>query len=465
MVFHHQESGTTIGQKLNEDCAVVGYLGTNAYTNILFGLKALQHRGQETSGMATYDGKIHIKKGLGLVSEVFKNDNLEGNIGIGHNRYSTAGSKGVENAGPFIISGSIGYVGLSHNGEITNAHDLRDELKNKGYTFTSSSDTEVMLVMLISEINKYGIYDGIKKTMLKLKGAYAVAIMINNTLYALRDPYGFRPLIYGKTSDGYIVASESAAIDAVSGDTIRDVNPGELIEINEHGTRSVFTMNHEIAHCMFEYVYFARPDSIIDGKEVFSVRYNLGTILAREQPCRADVVIPVPDSGRAQALGYSVKSGITYSEGLIKNRYSDRTFILPDQKSRYDAIKIKLNPIKSAIKDKNIVLIDDSIVRGNTMKYIISLLRKEGAKEIHVRVGSPKIVAACYFGVDMKTNSDFIAYNKTNDEIKNIIGADSLGYVSLDGLKEAIGMNTLCLGCLTGKYPEDIPPYAKPNYT
>ncbi len=465
MVFHHQKSDITIGQKLNEDCAVVGYLGTNAYANILFGLKALQHRGQETSGMATYDGKIHIKKGMGLVSEVFKEGNLEGNTGIGHNRYSTAGSKGVENAGPFIISGSIGYVGLSHNGEITNAHYLREELKSKGYIFTSSSDTEVMLITLISEINKYGIYDGIKKTMLKLKGAYAVAIMINNTLYALRDPYGFRPLIYGRTSDGYIVASESAAIDAVSGDVIRDVNPGELIEINEHGIQSVFTMNHEIAHCMFEYVYFARPDSVIDNKEVFNVRYNLGTILAREHPCKADVVIPVPDSGRAQALGYSVESGIAYSEGLIKNRYSDRTFILPDQKSRYDAIKIKLNPIKSAVKDKNIVLIDDSIVRGNTMKYIISLLRKEGAREIHVRVGSPEIVAACYFGVDMKTSNDFIAYNKSTDEIRDAIGADSLGYVSINGLKEAIGMSSLCLGCLTGKYPEDIPPHAKPNYT
>ncbi len=465
MDFHHQESGITTGQKLNEDCAVAGYIGNSTFTNIIFLLKALQHRGQESSGIATYDGKIHIKKGMGLVSEVFLNEILPGNIGIGHNRYSTSGSKGLENAGPFIISSSLGYIGISHNGEITNAHSLREELKNKGYIFFSSSDTEVMLVEIINEINKYGIYDGIKKAMLKLKGSYACSIMINDKLYALRDPFGFRPLIFGRNDDGYIIASESAAIDSVSGKVIRDVKPGELIEINKYGYKSIFVVNHEIAHCMFEYVYFARPDSVIDGKEVFNVRYNLGVKLAQEYPCNADVVIPVPDSGRSQALGYSIYSKIPYSEGLIKNRYSDRTFILPDQKSRYNAIKIKLNTIKSVIKNKSIVLVDDSIVRGNTMKYIISLLKKDGAKEVHVRIGSPEIIAPCYFGVDMKTKEDFIALGKTVEDIREEINADSLGYVSIDGLKESIGINDLCLGCLTDNYPDIIPEGAKANYT
>ncbi|MGE9809948.1 amidophosphoribosyltransferase [Ferroplasma acidiphilum] len=463
--FHPPELDITTGQKPSEECAVVGYIGNNAYTNIIFALRALQHRGQESSGIATFDGKIHIKKGMGFVSEVFRDEFLEGRIGIGHNRYSTAGSKGVENAGPFVISSSMGYIGISHNGEVTNAHDLREKLKEKGYIFYSSSDTEVMLTEIVSEINKYGIRDGIKKAMLKIKGAYALAILINDTLYALRDPFGFRPLILGKNNDGYIVASESAAIDTVSGKVIRDVKPGELIEIRETGYRSIFTIEHEKSHCMFEYVYFARPDSIIDGKEVFDVRYNIGVRLATENPVNADVVVPVPDSGRSQALGYSVYSKIPYSEGLIKNRYSDRTFILPDQESRYNAIKIKLNTIKSVINGKRVVLVDDSIVRGNTMRHIIGILRKDGATEVHVRVGSPPIIAPCYFGVDMKTRDDFIANNSSIEDIRKEIGADSLAYISIEGLKESIGMNELCLGCLTGTYPDEIPEGAKPNYT
>jgi len=261
------------------------------------------------------------------------------------------------------------------------------------------------------------------------------------------------------------VASESAAIDTVSGKVIRDVKPGELIEIRETGYRSIFTIEHKKSHCMFEYVYFARPDSIIDGREVFDVRYNIGVRLATENPVNADVVVPVPDSGRSQALGYSVYSKIPYSEGLIKNRYSDRTFILPDQESRYNAIKIKLNTIKSVINGKRVVLVDDSIVRGNTMRHIIGILRKDGATEVHVRVGSPPIIAPCYFGVDMKTKDDFIANNNSIEDIRKEIGADSLAYISIEGLKESIGMNELCLGCLTGIYPDDIPEGAKPNYT
>ncbi len=465
MDFHRLESDIITGQKPSEECAVAGYTGTDTYTNLIFSLKAMQNRGQESSGIATYDGKIYVKKGMGLVSEVFRDIFLQGDTGIGHNRYSTSGSKGIENAGPFVISSSMGYIGISHNGEITNAHELRESLKNMGYMFSSSSDTEVMLIEIVSEINKYGIIDGVKKAMYKLKGAYAVAMLINDTLYAIRDPFGFRPLILGKTQNGYILASESAAIDTVSGEIIRDIMPGEFLEIKKNGYRSIFRIEHKISHCMFEYVYFARPDSVIDKREVFDVRFKIGQKLAEEYPADADVVIPVPDSGRSQALGFSVKSGIPYSEGLIKNRYSDRTFILPDQKSRYDAIKIKLNTIKSVINGKNIILVDDSIVRGNTMRHIITLLRKDGAMKIHVRVGSPPIVAPCYFGVDMKTKSDFIAQNRSIEEIREAIGADSLGYISINGLTESIGTEYLCTGCLTGKYPDDIPESAKPNYT
>ena len=463
-----QELDPIDGQKPSDYCAVVGYMGKEpAYPNIVASLRTLQHRGQESAGIATYNGSvIRIKKGMGLVPEVFndKDENngkvLSGYIGIGHTRYSTAGNKNLENAGPFLLSNALGYMSISHNGEINNAESLKEELKRKGSTFLTSSDTEVMLMVLSREIIDNGIISGFKQAMSKIKGAYSIAAMINGRLFALRDPYGFRPLILGKVNSDYIISSESCVFDVMGGEIIRDVKPGELIEITEEGPVSLFTMPAKrSAHCMFEYVYFARPDSIIDNIEVFDVRIRLGMKLAREFPAEADVVVPVPDSGRAQALGYARESGIMYTEGLIKNRYSERTFIMPDQQKRTSALKMKLNPIKSAIDGKRVVLVDDSIVRGNTMRRIISILRKSGAKEVHVRIGSPQIIAACYFGVDMKTKDQFIAEGHTLDQIRDEIGADSLGYVSVEGLVESVTMerDSLCLGCVTGEYPVELP--------
>ena len=472
VVSHPRDSDLITGQKPDEDCAVVGYTGTKqAFPYLLIGLRTLQHRGQESAGIATYDGSMmRVKKGMGLVSEVFREndsnfqDRLPGSTGIGHTRYSTHGSKNLENAGPFTISNSIGYIAISHNGEITNADQLREEMKKKGTGFVTSSDTEVMLMQISRDIIEFGINGGFRNSVSKLKGAYAAAIMINSTLYAFRDPYGIRPLVLGQVDDSYLVASESCVFDVLGGKVIRDVKPGELIEITSSGFKTVFIARApSVSHCMFEYVYFARPDSIIDGREVSTARINIGRRLAIEHPVPADIVIPVPDSGRSQALGYSIESGIPYGEGLIKNRYSERTFIMPTQAQRAAAVRLKLNAIKSVIYDKRIVLVEDSIVRGNTIKFVIQILRSQGAREVHVRVGSPPIISPCYYGVDMKTKSEFLARGKSIEEIREDIGADSLGYISIDGLVESIGFgkNELCLGCLTGAYPVPIP---SPHY-
>lgn len=463
-----RESDPLDGQKPSEYCAVVGYKGADsAFANVLVSLKTLQHRGQESAGIASFDGEhIKVKKGMGLVSEVFSEaylangGSLKGPIGVGHTRYSTAGTKTLENAGPFVVSNSIGYMALSHNGEIVNADQLREDLKKKGMTFLTSSDSEVLLNVLSKEVIDSGIHRGLRLSMEKLRGAYSVALIINDRLFAMRDPNGFRPLILGKVGTGYIVASESCVFDVLGGEVIRDVKPGEVVELTEDGPVTLFsTPARRTAHCMFEYVYFARPDSVIDKIEVFDVRIRLGMKLAKEFPVEADIVIPVPDSGRAQALGYANASGIPYSEGLIKNRFSERTFIMPSQNARKNALRLKLNPIKSAVEGKRIVLVEDSIVRGNTLKHVIKILRGAGAKEVHVRSGSPEIVAPCHFGVDMKTKTEFIAAGKTTEEIRAEIGADSLGYTSIDGLVESIGMdeNDLCLGCLTGRYPVSVP--------
>ncbi len=467
MDIQPQNSDPIDGQKPNDHCAVVGFIGrTTAYPYLIASLRTLQHRGQESAGIATYhDEIISVKKGMGLVHEVFTDRDMErgsilgGEVGIGHTRYSTSGSKGLENIGPFLVSNSYGYIAISHNGEITNANQLREQLKRRGVPFLSSSDTEVMLMELSTEINNHGIIAGFRNAVNRLRGAYSCAIMVGDRLFALRDPMGFRPLVIGYANEGYVVASESCVMDILNGEKIRDVRPGELIELTPDGPKSIFVMpSRQTAHCMFEYVYFARPDSVIDDVEVFQTRIRLGRTLAREFPAEADVVIPVPDSGRAQALGYALESGIRYSEGLIKNRFSERTFIMPNQKSRLSALKLKLNPIGSEIEGKRVVLVDDSIVRGNTMKHIIAILRKAGAKEVHVRVGSPMIIAPCYFGVDMKTKDQFIATSKTMEDIGNEIGADSIGYTSIDGLVKSITIekNSLCISCLTGEYPVPV---------
>ncbi|MGP6219820.1 amidophosphoribosyltransferase [Caldiplasma sukawensis] len=466
MDSQHQDSEITTGLKVNESCAVIGINGTgDVFTSILTGLRSLQHRGQENSGIATFNNnRISAVKVKGLVSEGFtrfleENEPLPGNVGIGHNRYSTQGLKDVTGAGPFLISTMIGDMAISHNGEIANYDELREMLKEKGVPFTTKTDTEVMLNLLGIEIKQSGIKNGIRNAMEKMIGSYSAILMIQERMFAIRDPNGFKPLIIGKTKDSIIVASESCALDTLDAMILRDVEPGEVVEIKKDEIISLFTMKtNNVSHCMFEYVYFARPDSIIDGIEVYRSRINMGRELAKESPVDGDIVIPVPDSGRSQAYGFSLESKIIYDEGLFKNRYSERTFIMPEFQDRHTAVKIKLNPIKSVVDGKRVILVDDSIVRGTTMKKIISLIRDAGAKEVHVRIGSPKIVAPCYFGIDMKTRKELIGAEKTEDEIARDIGADSLKYLSIEGLAKSIGMSRkeLCTGCLTGEYPVKV---------
>ena len=464
-----QGSENTVGQKPNEHCAVVGFYGTeNSFDWIYTSLRTLQHRGQEGSGIAIYDGRrVNVVKVMGLVSDGFKNasesggiySKLPGHVGVGHNRYSTAGAKDISGVGPFTVSSSVGEMALSHNGEIVNQNELRDELKRKGITFQTSTDSEVLLMMFSREISERGLKNGLRSAMTQLKGSYSCAFTINEKLYAVRDPLAIRPLMFGKVGDSFVVASESSVIDILGGEIIRDVAPGEVIEFSQLGYKTIVSMPAiKEAHCMFEYVYFSRPDSVIDDVEVYQARINMGRRLAKECPVDADVVVPVPDSGRTQAMGFALESGIEYSEGLFKNRYSERTFIMPTQSLRNSAVAVKFNPIKSVVSGKKIVLVEDSIVRGTTTRHVISILRKAGAAKIHLRIGSPMIVAPCYLGVDMKTRDQFIAIGKTFDDISREIGADSVGYLSIEGLRESIGLGKkgLCIGCLTGEYPVKI---------
>lgn len=446
---------------LKEACGVVGIYSTEQVSYDIFtALRVLQHRGQESAGISVFDGTIKTYKDMGLVTEVFRPKILEmlkGNVGIGHVRYSTEGASVQKNAQPLEASTTIGKLALGHNGELVNASALREKYKEKGWGFFSNTDSEIIIRILAKEL-----YEGrepvsaIKSTISEISGSYSLILLINNRLFGIRDPLGIKPLAIGKRGDEYIIASESVVFDALDAEMLRDVNAGEIVEIGENGIRSysVPTSEHT-AHCFFEWVYFARSDSIIDGVLSYDVRKKIGKILAEEHPVDADLVVPVPDSGRSYAIGYSEGSGIPYGEGLIKNRYAERTFIMPEQTIREYNVSVKLNPIKSMVKDKRIVLVDDSIVRGTTMRKIVSLVRKAGAKEVHVRIGCPKIIAPCYFGIDMKTRDQLIAYNKSVEDIRRSIGADSLGYISIEGLIESIGKNQkdLCLGCITGEYP------------
>ncbi len=450
-------------RKRNEYCGVAGFFSSsNVSKTIYFSLRALQHRGQESAGIATYEDKMHVVKGMGLVHQVFNEFNLSylrGNVGIGHVRYSTTGGSVEENAQPIYVFTIDHEIAVAHNGEIVNVDELVKFLGSLGSGFTTRSDSEVIARLISYEITRKGIVDGLKETMRRLHGSYSLAVMIDSRLFAIRDPFGIRPLVLGEIEGGYGVASESVAFDSLGGKLIRDVEPGEIVEITKNGfvTHHVFRKKRK-AHCMFEYVYFARADSVIDGRNVYDVRRRIGRNLAKEHPADADFVVPVPDSGRAHAIGYSEESGIPYAEGLMKNRYVERTFILPSQESRVKEITMKLNPVRSVVEGKKIVLIDDSIVRGNTMKKIVKMLRDAGAVEVHVRIGSPPIVAPCYLGIDMKTREQFIASKKSVEEIRDMIGADSLGYISIEGLVDAIGIprEDLCLGCLTGEYPVKI---------
>jgi len=423
-------------------------------------LRVLQHRGQESAGIAVYNNGIKVLKGMGLAHQALRPDevrNLKGDIGIGHVRYSTVGSSNLDNAQPVVMSTNYGDIALAHNGEIINADHLRDELKKKGWAFATTSDSEIIIRLLANDISNTGDpVRSIKNVMALLNGSYSMTLMVDNRVFAIRDPFGIRPLCIGRTKEGYAAASESVVFDTLGGEFMRDVEPGELVELLPGEAKSIKTgLAKGRAHCMFEWVYIARADSSLDGRLVYDVRRKIGQRLAIEQPVEADVIVPVPDSGRSHSMGYAEQIGIPYSEGLMKNRYVERTFIMPEQNDRSTGVMLKLNPLKSVIKDKRIVLVDDSIVRGTTMRQIVQLVRNAGAKEVHVRVGSPPIRAPCYFGIDMKTRDQFAATGRSVDEIAKMLTADSLGYLSIEGLVDAIGLNAndLCLGCLNGEYP------------
>jgi amidophosphoribosyltransferase len=447
-----------------EECGIFAIASVaNVSIDIFYALRVLQHRGQESAGIAVYNNGIKAIKGMGLAHQALKTDdvnNLKGQLGIGHVRYSTVGSSNLENAQPIVVSTNYGDIALAHNGEIVNADKIMDELKKKGWAFITSSDSEIAVRLLANDIANTGDpVRSLKNLMSMLHGSFSMTIMIDNRVFAIRDPLGFRPLCVGRTKSGFAAASESVVFDTLGGEFIRDVEPGEIVEMLPGEIRSIKTgLSKGKAHCMFEWVYIARADSCIDGKLVYEVRSRIGQRLAKEQPVDADVVVPIPDSGRSHAIGYSEESGIRYSEGLMKNRYVERTFIMPEQSDRVTNVMLKLNPLKSVIKDKRVVLVDDSIVRGNTIRQIVQIVRNAGAKEVHVRVGSPPIRAPCFFGIDMKTREQFAATGRTIEEIGKMITADSLGYISVEGLVDAIGhpANDLCLGCLTEEYPMSV---------
>ena len=448
-----------------DECGVFAIASTvNASVDTFYALRVLQHRGQESAGIAIYNNGIKCIKGMGLAHQALKSDDvnaLKGTIGIGHVRYSTFGSSSVENAQPIVVSTNYGDIALAHNGEIVNATKIMDELKKKGWAFITSSDSEIAVRLLANDIANTGDpVKSLKNLMTLIQGSYSMTIMIDSRVFAIRDPYGIRPLCVGRTKAGFAAASESVVFDTLGGEFIRDVEPGEIVELVPGEIKPIKTgLAKGRAHCMFEWVYIARADSTIDGKLVYEVRRRIGQRLAKEQPVEADVVVPIPDSGRSHAIGYSEESGIRYSEGLMKNRYVERTFIMPEQSERVTSVMLKLNPLKSVIKDKRVVLVDDSIVRGNTIRQIVQIVRNAGAKEVHVRVGSPPIRAPCYFGIDMKTREQFAATGRTIEQVGKMITADSLGYISVEGLVDAIGhpAGDLCLGCLTEEYPLAVP--------
>ena len=450
--------------KLHEECGIVGiYEKNNINTANLayFGLIALQHRGQESAGIAVNnDGIITCYKEMGLVSEVFDNqilNLLKGDMCIGHVRYSTMGESFVTNAQPLVVKYKKGTIALAHNGNLVNAQALRREMEDQGMIFTTSIDSEV-IASLIAKNYTSTIEEAISRTMDNIKGAYALTIMTNEKLIGVRDKHGMRPLVLGKLETGYVLASETCALDTIGAEFIRDINPGEIVVIDENGVKSIQTEPAEKALCIFEYIYFARPDSVIDGLGVYSTRHSAGRMLAKEQPAEADVVISVPDSGTAAAIGYSLESGIPYTVGLIKNRYIGRTFIQPSQEIRETGVTLKLNPLKEEIEGKRIVMVDDSIVRGTTSKKIVQALRAAGAKEVHVRVSSPVILHSCYFGIDTPSSSELVGATTLIDKIKDKIGADSLGYLSHNGLMQSIGScgKGFCTACFSGSYPVDI---------
>ncbi len=451
-------------EKLHEECGVFGIYGDGSVSPAYAcynGLLALQHRGQESCGIAVNDcGVIKYHKDMGLVTEVFNNkvlDGLKGQIAVAHARYSTAGGSVRENSQPLVMRYKKGVMAIAHNGNLTNAVELRHELEHRGAIFQTTIDSEVIAYIIARErIKTHAVEDAVRRTMSQIEGAYSLLVMSPTKMIAARDPYGFKPLVMGMLEGSYVFASETCALDACGAEFVRDVEPGEIVVVTKDGVRSIKEhCGRKKAVCVFEYIYFARTDSVIDGIGVYESRKQAGRILAREFPVDADLVIGVPESGIDAAIGYSEESGIPYEKGIVKNSYIGRTFIKPSQKERVKSVRIKLNPLGTSVKGKRVVMIDDSIVRGTTCDRIVKMLRDAGASEVHLRISSPPFMWPCYYGTDIPSRGELIACNHTIEEIGKIAGADSIGFLPVEYLSEMLmhKCDGYCDGCFTGKYP------------
>lgn len=451
-------------EKLHEECGVFGIYGDGSVSPAYAcynGLLALQHRGQESCGIAVNDcGVIKYHKDMGLVTEVFNNkvlDGLKGQIAVAHARYSTAGGSVRENSQPLVMRYKKGVMAIAHNGNLTNAVELRHELEHRGAIFQTTIDSEVIAYIIARErIKTHAVEDAVRRTMSQIEGAYSLLVMSPTKMIAARDPYGFKPLVMGMLEGSYVFASETCALDACGAEFVRDVEPGEIVVVTKDGVRSIKEhCGRKKAVCVFEYIYFARTDSVIDGIGVYESRKQAGRILAREFPVDADLVIGVPESGIDAAIGYSEESGIPYEKGIVKNNYIGRTFIKPSQKERVKSVRIKLNPLGTSVKGKRVVMIDDSIVRGTTCDRIVKMLRDAGASEVHLRISSPPFMWPCYYGTDIPSRGELIACNHTVEEIGKIAGADSIGFLPVEYLSEMLmhKCDGYCDGCFTGKYP------------
>ncbi|MDD5437249.1 MAG: amidophosphoribosyltransferase [Candidatus Omnitrophica bacterium] len=455
---------------MKEYCGVVGISGhKNASQLAYLALYALQHRGEESAGIVSFDGKkVHLHKGMGLVGDLFKEPDLKklkGSIAIGHVRYSTTGSSTIKNVQPLLINHKKGFIAVAHNGNLTNSVALRNELEDNGSILQTTMDSELIVHFLVRD-HKNNYREKVRPIVSRMEGAYSFVIMINDAIYAMRDPHGFRPLCIGKLDGTYIVASETCALDMLQAEYLRDVEPGEIVILDKNGLTSFKApqqTNH--AFCIFEYIYFSRPDSNIFTKSVYLTRKNLGRTLAKEHPIDADMVMPIPDSGTYAALGYAEESHIPLEMGFVRNHYIGRTFIQPSQLIRDFKVKVKLNPIRDVLKGKRVVIVEDSIVRGTTSKGRVRALRQAGVKEIHMRVSCPPLISPCFYGIDFPTKKELVASHHTVEEIKNFIGVDSLKYLSLDGMLNSMMLprEEFCTACFTGKYPTTIckPPSKK----
>lgn len=459
--------------KFKDECGVVGVFGIkDASHHLYLSLFALQHRGQEACGIVTFCATtpesiqggplLHVHKAFGLVADNFSSEilsRLQGSMGVGHVRYSTSGGGIVENIQPFQFKTILGAVAIAHNGNLTNARDIRKKLETSGSVFQSTSDTEV-LVHLIARSASASMRERIGDALRQVSGAYSLAIATKDALYAVRDPFGFRPLVLGQLDKGYVVASETCALDLIGAKVIRDIEPGEVVEITQGGITSWFPQRRErLEFCSFEPIYFARPDSLLHGESIYIRRRKMGEILARECPAEADVVIPIPDSGVAMAEGFSLESGIPLAMGLVRNHYIGRTFIQPSQSDRDFGVRLKLNPVRSVLEGKRVVVVDDSLVRGTTAARILRIIKNAGAKEIHFRVASPPITHSCFYGVDTPNRQQLMAAQNDVNQIRRALEATTLGFLSLDGLRKALDESpgkAYCKACFTGSYPADV---------